>query len=108
MANDSNLESLLDESIKASNRTTHAVRAFVRFIFIQLSFITAAYFAWQIGLAFPDEDNCNPLGCQPYGFWNFAVFILVTLGVILSSRAGWHELSLSAVPGAPLSPKPRD
>lgn len=104
MATEKDLPALLEESIKASNRTTYAIRAFVRFLFIQLSFLTAAYFAWQIGLAFPDEDNCNPLGCQPNGFWYFAVFAIVATGVILSSRAGWHELSLSEVPGAPLKP----
>lgn len=104
MATEKDMSALLEESIKASNRTTHAVRAFVRFLFIQLSFITGAYFAWQVGLAFADEDSCNAFGCQPNGFFYFLVFALVTTGVILSSRAGWHELSLSEVPGAPLKP----
>ncbi len=108
MANEQNLAELLEESIKASDRTTHAIRAIVRFVFIQLSFITAAYLAWQIGLTFPDEDNCNPLGCQPLFIWNLIVFILLVLGVSLSSRAGWHELSLSAVPGAPLKPTAKE
>lgn len=40
----SRIESLLEESIRASNRTTHAVRAFVRFLFIQLVAITLAGF----------------------------------------------------------------
>jgi len=73
-------------------------------LFIQLSFITAAVLAWQIGLQFPDESTCTVIGCSPHGFWIFVVVILVLLGIILASRAGWHELSLSEVPGAPLSP----
>lgn len=104
MATEKEMQALLTESIAAANRTTHAVRAFVRFLFIQLSFITAAYFAWQIGLAFPDEDSCNAFGCSPHGFWYFAVFAIVVTGVYFSSRAGWHELELSQVPGAPLKP----
>jgi hypothetical protein len=95
---------LLKKNLAATNRTTHAIRAFVRFLFIQLSFYTAAFLTWQIALLFPDEDNCTVLGCSPHFFWQLLVAALIITGIILSSRAGWHELSLSEVPGAPLSP----
>ena len=42
MPTEDKLAKLLEKNIEASNRTTHAVRAFVRFLFIQLSFLTAA------------------------------------------------------------------
>jgi hypothetical protein len=95
---------LLKKNLEATNRTTHAVRAFVRFLFIQLSFYTAAFLLWQIALLFPDEDNCSVLGCSPHFFWQFLVAALIIAGIVLSSRAGWHELSLSEVPGSPLNP----
>ena len=41
---------------RAQNRTTHAARAFVRFLFIQLTGITLAFFRWNISLAFLDEQ----------------------------------------------------
>jgi hypothetical protein len=96
----SKMESLLAESIEAANRTTHAVRAFVRFLFIQLSFYTAAFLSWQVGLLFTDESNCTIYGCTPHVFWYFLVALLIVLGVVFSSRAGWKELELSDVPHA--------
>jgi len=97
MPTDDKLAKLLEKNIEASNRTTHAVRALVRFLFIQLAFLTAALVLWQIGLAFPDEDNCSILGCEPNGFVLALVVLLVITGVILSSIAGWEELSKSDV-----------
>jgi uncharacterized membrane protein YidH (DUF202 family) len=108
MATDDKLSQLLQESIEASNRTTqasnrttHAVRALVRFLFIQLSFLTAAFVVWQIGLAFPDEDNCSAFGCEPNLFVVFLVVTLIIVGVVLSSKAGWDELQLSEVSSSP-------
>jgi hypothetical protein len=98
MSENNDLASLLQESIRASNRTTHAVRAFVRFLFIQLSFVTAAFLTWQVALAFPDEENCTPMGCAPSVFWNYLIGALLIIGVWLSSRAGWSELEKSEVP----------
>jgi uncharacterized membrane protein YidH (DUF202 family) len=97
MPTEDKLAKLLEKNIEASNRTTHAVRALVRFLFIQLSFLTAAFVVWQIGLAFPDEDNCSAFGCQPHGIVSILVLLLVVLGVLLSSSAGWEELRLSSV-----------
>jgi hypothetical protein len=98
MPTDEKLAKLLEQSIEASNRTTHAVRAIVRFVFIQLSFLTAAFVVWQLGLAFPDPNNCTAFGCQPNWFVSFLVAGLVITGVIVSSIAGWNELELSSVP----------
>jgi hypothetical protein len=98
MPNEDKLAKLLEQSIEASNRTTHAVRAIVRFFFIQLSFLTAAFVVWQLGLAFPDPNNCTAFGCQPNWFVSFLVAGLVITGVIVSSIAGWNELELSSIP----------
>jgi hypothetical protein len=95
MATDDKLAKLLEKNIEASNRTTHAVRALVRFLFIQLAFLTAAFVLWQIGLGFPDENNCTAFGCEPNGFVSFLVLALIIAGVVLSSKAGWDELELS-------------
>jgi hypothetical protein len=64
-------------------------------LFIQLAFLTAAAVIWQLGLAFPDEDTCSIVGCEPYGFVSAFVVLLVIAGVIISSFAGWSELELS-------------
>jgi len=98
MATDDQLTSLLKKSIDASNRTTHAVRALVRFLFIQLSFLTAAFLVWQIGLAFPDRNTCSVLGCEPYDIVLLVVVLLVVFGVVVSSIVGWDELRSSNVP----------
>jgi hypothetical protein len=98
MPTDDNLAKLLHKSIEASNRTTHAVRALVRFLFIQFSFLTAAFVLWQIGLAFPDESNCSAFGCEPNWFITLLVAGLVIAGVLISSNAGWSELELSNMP----------
>jgi|688.fasta_scaffold132927_3 hypothetical protein len=97
MPTDDKLAKLLEKNIEASNRTTHAVRALVRFLFIQLAFLTAAFVLWQIGLAFPDENNCTAFGCEPNGFVSILVLALIIAGVVLSSKAGWDELELSNV-----------
>jgi hypothetical protein len=98
MATDDKLAKLLEKNIEASNRTTHAIRALVRFLFIQLSFLTAAFVLWQIGLAFPDENNCSAFGCEPNWFITLLVAGLVIAGVLISSNAGWSELELSNMP----------
>lgn len=98
MPTEDKLSKLLEKNIEAANRTTHAVRAFVRFLFIQLSFLTAAAVLWQLGLAFPDEDNCSIVGCEPNGFVTVFVVLLVIAGVLVSSIAGWSELELSNMP----------
>lgn len=86
----SRIESLLEESIRASNRTTHAVRAFVRFFLTQLVAITLAGFV----VAFANiVDPVEPP----------AIFLLIAgaiwvAGVIYSSIEGWKEVAKSDVP----------
>ena len=76
----------LDDLVRAQNRTTHAVRAFVRFLFIQLTGITCAVFLWNMSIAV--EGN------TVIGF----LAAVVWLGaVIWSSAAGWDELRKSNV-----------
>jgi len=75
--------SLLRESIAASNRTTRAVRALVRFIFIQLSSTTLAGILVYFG-AVNSEFSLLILG-----------LIVWVVGVFWSSAAGWSELDKS-------------
>lgn len=82
----------LDDLIRAQNKTTHAVRAFVRFLFIQLTGLTLAYFLWNLSIAFADEDHIN--GNPALQFMAIGVWIAT---VIFSSHAGWDELQKSEI-----------
>lgn len=94
---DRSIEELLKENIQASNRTTHAVRAFVLFLFVQLTFATAAWGTWQVGLAVASSKDCGLLPCSPDDGWSVAVTLLVTAGIWISSQIGWNELAKSKV-----------
>lgn len=89
----------LDDLIRAQNRTTHAVRAFVRFLFIQLTGITFAVFLWQLSLAFISPSDCSRNGENCFGnpFVQFMAVAVWIATVILSSRAGWEELEKSNI-----------
>ena len=89
----------LDDLVRAQNRTTHAVRAFVRFLFIQLTGITLAVFLWNISLAFVDEQACfqNGDNCTGNAFLQFLAAIVWLVAVIWSSSAGWDELNKSNI-----------
>jgi hypothetical protein len=76
----------IDDLIRAQNRTTHAVRAFVRFLFIQLTGITCAVFLWNLSIAVEGNTVIEFLAA---GVWLGAV--------IWSSYAGWEELHKSNV-----------
>ena len=76
----------LDDLVRAQNRTTHAVRAFVRFLFIQLTGITCAVFLWNLSIAVEGNTVMEFLAA---GVWLGAV--------IWSSYAGWEELHKSNV-----------
>jgi hypothetical protein len=83
MNNSEELASLLRESIAASNRTTRAVRAFVRFIFIQFFTGLAVAVPWALGLTLGEA-------------WLLVVAFLVALvGLIWASTVGFDELSKS-------------
>lgn len=80
------VERLLRAIVVSTGKTTHAVRAFVRFLFIQLSATTLAglFIFWSN--PFSNESN-------DFLFWVGALIYLG--GFVWSSAAGWHELSES-------------
>jgi ribosomal protein L40E len=87
--NDQNSEfqlALLQDAIRASNRTTHAVRALVRFLFIQLAGYTLA--AFVIGAS---------LGAGATEGILLGAFISL-LSLAFAFAAGWSELRKSDVP----------
>ena len=51
MANNDELLQLLKQNVEASNRTTHAVRAIVRYAFLQISITTVTGVLYAIGAA---------------------------------------------------------
>jgi hypothetical protein len=91
------LEELLNRAIEASNRTTaasdrttRAVRALVRFLFIQLASLTLGLPLIFFGIPLIDSYYSGIA-------WTFTILggLIVFVGIIWSSSAGWSELSLS-------------
>ena len=95
----SKIERLLTEVTVAQNKTTHAVRAFVRFLFIQLSATTLAGFFWLLSTASIDQNSCLNLGTKCEANTPLQILAVATwiIGIFLSSRAGWAELEKSKV-----------
>jgi hypothetical protein len=91
----SETEKLLQELIRATDRTTRAVRAFVRFLFIQLAAISLAVVVFQLGIITQDSSECAFGICQPNGFTTTVAVLIWITGVVWSSIAGWGELELS-------------
>ena len=89
----------IDDLILAQNKTTHAVRAFVRFLFIQLTGITLAVFLWNLSLAFISPSDCGLTGenCSGNGALQLMAVGVWIVTVIFSSRAGWEELQKSEI-----------
>lgn len=89
----------LDRNIEASNRTTHAVRAFVRFLFIQLTSLTLAAGIFLFGQLVGDPASClvYGTGCGAIVFFNGLAIVVWIGGVIWSSARGWEELGKSEV-----------
>ena len=79
-------ETTLEDLVRAQNRTTHAVRAFVRFLFIQLTGLTLVFFLWNLFL----ETDGN-------GIVGFLVLVVWLGTVVWSSAAGWDELNKSNI-----------
>ena len=77
--------------IQAQNRTTHAVRAFVRFLFIQLSALTLATFLFFISFQLVDEEGA------PNTFLLIMGGVIWIIGLVWSSSAGWSELEKSNI-----------
>ena len=93
------ISSDFQQLIYAQNRTTHAVRAFVRFIFIQLTGITFAIFLCNISTAFIDQQKCIEYGtnCTGNTFLQFLAVVVWIASVVWSSQAGWDELAKSNI-----------
>ena len=100
---DSQLINQINRLELAQNRTTHAVRAFVTFLFYQLAAITGAVFlyflAGVVGNANSDcSDQLRAFGaCAPNAFLVFLAAVVWIGGVIYSSSVGWNELEKSKV-----------
>lgn len=87
MSNNDQLADLLRANIEASNRTTHAVRAIVRYVFLQLTITTVCGVLYAIGAA----TNLNQ------------IFVPITsiawiAGTIYASLTARNDLKASAVP----------
>jgi hypothetical protein len=82
----SNLDESTRQIILAQNRTTHAIRAVVRFLFIQLTAITLAFVIGGLGSALGNA------------FVIFIAVVIYIVGIIWSSNAGWSELEKSNIP----------
>jgi hypothetical protein len=91
----------LVELIAAQNRTTHAIRALVRFLFIQLAALTLGVLIRSFALGTVDSYECAHYvkSCEPNGFLLLASYAVWFIGVIVSSRIGWRELEASNIPG---------
>ena len=91
------IEALLQRSISASNRTTHAVRSFVGFILIQLGFTTVAAILWNFAQTTVNAANCFARGedCQPVGFLVLIAAVVFIIGVVVSSSFAWSEFQKS-------------
>jgi hypothetical protein len=89
----------IERLIAAQNKTTHAIRAFVRFFFIQLTGLTAAAFVWYVSLFFVDQQQCFDYGDNCNGNLLLQVIAIgIWVGtVIYSSAEGWSELEKSKV-----------
>ena len=86
MGSSRDIERLLAEILKSTSKTTHAVRAFVRFLFIQLSASTLAvlFLYWS-----------QPFSYHPIQFLAVSGIIIYLIGAVWASIAGWSELSQS-------------
>lgn len=91
------------EVVLASNRTTHAVRAFVLFLFYQLTALTLAggiyFLARVIG---NQSEECEALlrqygACEPQPFLVTLAFLVWFIGIVYSSRIGWREIKKSEI-----------
>lgn len=93
------LVSLQKIQIESQQKTTHAIRAFVRFLFIQLSTTTIAVILWQLSNWNVDEFRCLSTGenCSGNSLIQIMAAITWIIGVIWSSKVGWEELEKSEI-----------
>jgi hypothetical protein len=81
-----NLDEATKQVVMAQDRTTHAIRALVRFLFIQLSAITLTVIVSVIANAMDSE------------FLIVVAGLIYVVGVFWSSNVGWSELEKSNIP----------
>jgi len=87
-----------DRTTAASDRTTRAIRAFVLFLFIQLTFTSIAAFLFWAGASILESTSIWDSGPRLFGILltAFAVGIFVA-GILVSSLMGWRELAFSKI-----------
>ena len=84
---DSELVNLLRANIEASNRTTHAVRAIVRYVFLQLTITTVCGVLYAVGAATNLNQIFVPISS-----------IAWIAGTVYASVSARRDLKASAVP----------
>ena len=87
MANNDEIHELLKQNIEASNRTTHAVRAIVRYAFTQISITTITGVIYAVGAA----TNFNALTVPPAS-------VVWLAGSIFAGWTARNDLKNSKVP----------
>lgn len=89
----------IGQMIEAQNRTTAAVRALVKFIFLQMLTLTLGGLFWAMGLSTEDSYQCANFGKNCSGSVFFLVLCAITVigGTSLSFREGWKELKASEI-----------
>ena len=89
-----------EEAIRAINRTTHAVRAFVLFLFYQLTALTISGVIYVFAVAVGESNEAckdSPFGCEPNAFLISLALIVWIAGVVYSSQRGWAEIEKSEI-----------
>ena len=84
---DSELVNLLRANIEASNRTTHAVRAIVRYVFLQLTITTVCGVLYAVGASTNLNQIFVPISS-----------IAWIAGTVYASVSARRDLKASAVP----------
>jgi hypothetical protein len=85
-----------DRTTAASDRTTRAIRAFVLFLFIQLTFTSIAAFMYWQGASILESTSIWDSGSRLLGILLSALAVgIFVAGILLSSFMGWRELALS-------------
>jgi hypothetical protein len=93
----------LGDVIVAINRTTHAVRAFVLFLFYQLMATTVAFALYLLaGVVGNSNKECSNFSrevgnCAPNAFLLSIAFFIWIAGVLYSSSIGWQEIKKSDI-----------
>jgi hypothetical protein len=98
MANNDYVEALLEENLKAQDRTTHAVRAIASFILIQAAWGLVAGIMFGLGML-------NQGSASFVAFAFFSGFLLVIVGFIHSILRAFFELEESKTSTTSDSPK---